>query len=331
MPSTSTGSSSSRKFGWLAAAIVGGVLLWTAGWFLFATRITDHLPVALAEMTGANATADCARADIRGYPFRFGVFCDTISYAAPAEGVTAMTGAFRSAAQFYKPGHIVAEIDGPLSFSAPEVEAHVDWQVLQASVNAAVHGLNRGSLDGRNISFDIDGTVLAQKLSLQADRITAHARRNGPDLDIVAYGELLQTSLVAGRIVDKITLEATLPGQSSLLDMPYTIPVGAVETQIHRLAIELDETSSLEISGPLTVGINGRLSGALQLTVRGQQRFMELVAAIDPEIARLIGQFAPLLSALDTIPGDDGITLPLTLDDNLVSLGMFPLGKLPDF
>ncbi|AKI03228.1 hypothetical protein IMCC20628_04559 [Hoeflea sp. IMCC20628] len=331
MPSTSSGSSSSRKFGWLATAIVGGILLWTVGWFLFAARIIDHLPTALAEMTGANATADCVTADIRGYPFRFGVFCDAMSYANPADGVTATTGAFRSAAQFYKPGHIVAEIDGPLSFSAPGVDAHVDWQVLQASVHAAIHGLNRGSLDGRNISFDIDGIVLAQKFSLQADRITAHARRSGTDLDIAAYGELLQTSLVAGQIADKVTLEATLAGQSGLLDRPYTGPIGTVETQIHRLSIELDKSSSLEISGPVQIGSDGRLSGALQLTVRNQQRFTELAAGFDPALANSLGQFAPLLSALDTIPGDDGITLPLTLDDNMVSLGMFPLGRLPDF
>lgn len=329
MPATSS-VSSSRKFGWLAATIIGGILLWTIGWFLFAARVEGHLPAALAEMTGANATADCANAEIRGYPFRFGVFCDSLSYADPAGGVTATTGAFRSAAQFYRPGHVVGEIDGPLALTAPGIGAQVDWQVLQASVYAAIHGINRGSLDGRNISFDIDGTVLARKLSLQAERFTAHARRNGADLDIAAHGERLQTSL-AGLTADAVTLEATLPGQADLLEMPYTAPARPVETLLHRLAIELDEASSLEISGPVRIGVDGRLSGDLQVTIRNQQRFTELAAAIDPEIAELLNRFAPLLSSLDTKSGDDGITVPLTLTDNMVSLGMIPLRELPAF
>ncbi|MCY0092490.1 DUF2125 domain-containing protein [Hoeflea ulvae] len=330
MPSTSS-ASSSRKFGWLVAAIVGAILLWTVAWFLFAARIESHLPEALAEMTGDEASADCVNSDIRGYPFRFGVFCDTLSYAHPGDGVAATTGAFRSAAQFYKPGHVVAEVDGPLALSAPGVEVRIDWQVLQASGVAAMHGIDRGSLDGRNISFDIDGIVLAQKLSLQAGRITAHARRNGPDLDIASYGGELQTSLITGLSAKAVSLEATLTGQAGLLDRPYVAPEGIVETLIHRLAIELDDASSLEISGPIQVGTDGRLSGALQLTVRGQQRFTELAASFDPQIGGLIGRFAPLLSALDTVPGDDAITLPLTLDQSRVSLGMFPLGELPGF
>lgn len=329
MPATPS-VSSSRKFVWLAAAILGGILLWTIGWFLFAARVEGHLPAALADMTGASATADCANADIRGYPFRFGVFCDAVSYADPAGGVTATTGAFRSAAQFYRPGHIVGEIDGPLALSAPGIDAQVDWQVLQASVHAALHGIDRGSLDGRTISFDIDGTVLARKLSLQAERFTAHARRNGADLDIAAYGERLQSGLV-GLTANAVTLEATLPGQAGLLDSPYTAPVRPVQTLLHRLAIELDQASSLEISGPVRIGVDGLLSGALQVTIRNQQRFIELAGAIDPEIAELLNRFAPLLASLDTRPGDDGITLPLTLTDNRVSLGMFPLGELPVF
>jgi len=322
--------SSSRKFGWLAAAILAGILLWTVGWFLVAARVEDHLPAALADMTGSGATADCANADIRGYPFRFGVFCDAVSYADPTGGVTATTGAFRSAAQFYRPGHIVGEIDGPLALTAPGISARMDWQVLQASVHAALQGINRGSLDGRNISFDIDGTVLARKLSLQAERFTAHARRNGADLDIAAYGERLQTSL-AGLTADAVTLEATLPGQAGLLDAPYTAPIRPVETLLHRLAIELDEASSLEISGPVRINVDGLLSGDLQVTIRNQQRFIELAAATDPEIAELLNRFAPLLSSLDTRPDDDGITVPLTLTDNRVSLGMIPLGELPAF
>tara|TARA_R110002020_G_scaffold121810_3_gene276811 strand:- start:2514 stop:3518 length:1005 start_codon:yes stop_codon:yes gene_type:complete len=334
MPTTSSGPSpsrASRKFGWLAAAIVGGCVLWTLGWFLLAAQAERRLPETLARITGADAAASCEQAEVRGYPFRFGLFCQTLSYANATEGVTANAGAFRSAAQFYRPGHVVAEIDGPLTVAAPGLAARVDWQVLQASVQAAPGGIDRGSLDGRTVNVDIDGVGLSQKIAAQAGRITAHGRRNGPDLDIAAYVEQLQDTLAAGLVAKAVTLEATLPGQAALLDVPYAPVSGPFEIVLHRLAVELDDASSLEISGPVRIGADRRVSGTLDVTIRNPQRFAGLAATADPEIGELLGRFMPMLSTLDTRPEDDGITLPLTLTDNRISLGMFPLGELPGF
>ncbi|MBU4528642.1 MAG: DUF2125 domain-containing protein [Hoeflea sp.] len=324
-------STSSRRFGWLAAAIVAGCVFWTIGWFLVAAKIEARLPETLAGITGANAKAGCENAEVRGYPFRFGLFCQTLSYASADDGVTAISGAFRSAAQFYRPGHIITEVDGPLAITAPGLDARVDWKVLQTSVQATADGVSRGSLDGRTVSFDIDGAGLTQKLAMQAGRITSHARKNGPDLDIALYGEDLQSNLVAGLAGKALTLEATLPGQAGLLNTPYTAITVPFETRFHRLSIELDETSSLEISGPVQIGADRRISGTLEVTVRNPQRIIELAAAMDPEIAKLINRFAPLIATLNTNPGNDGITLPLSIQDNRVSLGIFPLGQLPGF
>lgn len=330
IPSGQTSSSSSRKFGWLATAIVAGCIFWTIGWFLVAEKIEDQLPETLAGIAGANAKAGCENAEVRGYPFRFGVFCQTLSYANEDDRVTAISGEFRSAAQFYRPGHIVAEIDGPLAITAPGLDARVDWQVLQASVQATADGIRRGSLDGRTVSFDIDGAGLTQRLAMQAGKINAHGRQNGPDLDIALYGEDLQTNLVAGLRAKAFTLEATLPGRADLMDAPYTAVTVPFETRLHRVAIELDETSSLEVSGPVQVDANRRISGTLEVMLRNPQRIIELAATLDPEIAKLINRFVPLIATLDTDPGEDGISLPLTIQNNRVSLGIFPLGQLPD-
>ncbi|MBC7283742.1 DUF2125 domain-containing protein [Hoeflea sp.] len=334
MPSTASGqpaSPSSRKFGWLAAAIVAGCVFWTVGWFLVAAKIEERLPETLAGIVGANAKAGCENAEVRGYPFRFGVFCQTLSYANADDRVTAISGELRSAAQFYRPGHIVAEIDGPLAITAPGLDARLDWRTLQTSVQATADGVSRGSLDGRTVSFDIDGAGLPQRLAMQAGKINAHGRQNGPDLDIALYGEDFQNSLVAGLTAKAFTLEATLPGQAGLLDAPYTAITIPFETRLHRLAIELDETSSLEISGPVQVGVDRRISGTLKVTLRNPQRIIEIAATLDPDIAKLINRFAPLIATLDTSPGEDGFTLPLTIQNSRVSLGMIPLGQLPDF
>ncbi|MDF1608057.1 DUF2125 domain-containing protein [Hoeflea sp. YIM 152468] len=324
-------SSSSRKFVWLGTAIVAGCLLWTLGWFLFAAQIEDRLPESLARITGPNASADCTAADVRGYPFRFGLFCDTLSYTNVSDGVSASAGALRSAAQFYRPGHAVAEIDGPLAIVSPNLTLRADWQSLQSSIRSLADGLDRGSIDSRNVSFNIDGEGLGQRLALQLDRVTAHARRNGTDLDIATYGENLRNNAVPGLTAKSVTLEATLSGQAGLLQVPYTAPQGAFEAVLHSLAVALDDSASLSVSGPVQIDDAGQISGDLEVTVRNQQRFMDLMANFDPDAARLLGQIAPLISTLDIQPDNEGVTLPLTIRSNKISLGIFPLGRIPAF
>lgn len=332
MPSSASVSSPvSRKFAWLVGAIVAAGLLWTGGWYFFAAKIEDHLPSTLAQIVGPGAKAECANADVRGYPFRVGLFCEALSYTNAAEGITTTAGAFRSAAQFYRPQHAVAEVDGPLVLDASGLMLRADWQLLKASVQAVSDGLDRGSIDARNTSFDIDGTGLTQRLALQADRITAHARRNGADLDVAAYGENLRNTLVAGLNAKALTFEATLSGQSDMLRVPFTPLHGPFAALLRRVAIEFDATSSFELAGPVQVGADGRMSGNLELTISNVQRLSELVAGFNPESADLIRRFGPMISALDTRPGDDATTLPLTISNGQVSLGIVPLGELPAF
>lgn len=332
MPSPANASSPvSRKFAWLAGAIVAGGVLWTAGWYFFAAKVETGLPSTLAQLAGPAASAQCTDADVRGYPFRFGVFCETLSYENVSEGITANAGAFRSAAQVYRPQHAVAEIDGPLIVNTPGLVFRADWQILQASAQAISNGLDRGSIDAKSVSFDIDGAGLVQRFAVQADRMTAHARQNDGNLDLAAYIENLRNDLVPGLTAKAFAFEATLSNQSSLLEVPFIPLHGPFDAVLHRLAIELDETSSLELTGPVQIDANNRVSGTLELTISNVRQLSELVERYRPESAGMIRQFGPMIAALDTKPDDDAVTLPLTIRSNLISLGFLPLGQLPSF
>lgn len=330
MPSTNPAArSSSRRFVWLGVAILAAIALWTIGWYLVANRIEAHLPTTMQQIAGNDASAECANAEVRGYPFRFGLFCDRMGYTNPQEALTLEAGALRSAAQFYHPGHVVSEIDGPLLISAPGLDLHIDWKSLQSSIRATPSGLDRGSIDSRNVSLDIDGAGLPQKLAMAAERFTAHARKNGPDLDIAAYGENVRGNIIADTGTTALTLEATLPGRAGLLDMPYAPLLPPYQAQIHQLSIGFDGDASLEITGPVRISADGLISGDLQLAIRGQERIAEIVARLNPEMGENLRRFGPMLAALDSVPGDDAITLPLTIRNGNVSMGLFPLGRLP--
>lgn len=332
MPSPAGASpQTSRKFAWLAGAIVAGMLLWTGGWYFFAAKVETGLPATLAQIVGPAATAQCKDADIRGYPFRFGIFCERLSYENAAEGITANAGALRSAAQFYRPQHAVAEIDGPLVLTTSGLVLRADWEVLQASAKAMNAGLDRGSVEARNVNLDVDGAGLPQRLAVQADRVTAHTRRNGSGLDVAAYVDSLQNGLIAGLTARTLAFEATLEDQASRLDIPLIPLRGPFDAMLHRLAIDFDENNSLELTGPLQVDANNRISGELELTISDLQQLTQVAAAFSPEIAGMFAQFGPMVAALDTRPDDEAITLPLTINSNLVSLGFIPLGQLPAF
>lgn len=328
---TKPSGSRARRFVWLAVAIMVFGLAWTAGWHFVADRIEARLPLTLQHLAGQQAKADCANAEIRGYPFRFGLFCDRVSYDSARSGLRAEGGALRSAAQFYRPNHIVSELDGPLSFSGPAGEGRFDWQSLQSSMRLTRRGLDRGSLDGQKITIDIDSTALSSRFGIRAERLSAHARKNELDADIAVYAEGVQGTLLNQAAFDRLTLEATLPGQATLLDAPLRGPQGAFDVRLHRLLVELDGSTSLEISGPVQVDETRRISGDINVTVRDQENLAQLAARFDPQYADLIGNIAPMLGAFDTVDGDDAITVPLTIRNGAVSIGFIPLGRLPEF
>lgn len=328
---TQPAGSRTKRFVWLAVGIAVFGLAWTAGWHFIADRIETRLPLTLQQLAGPQAQADCANAEVRGYPFRFGLFCDRISYDNQRSGLRAEGGALRSAAQFYRPNHIVSELDGPFSFSGQAGEGRIDWRSLQSSLRLTRRGLDRGSLDSQSISIDVDSTALSSRLGLRAERLSAHARKNDLDADIAVYAEGVRSTLSDQAAFDRLTLEATLPGQAALLDAPIRGPQGAFDVRLHRILIEIDDSTSLEISGPFQVDEARLISGDINVTVRNQENLAELIGRMDPQYAEIVGNIAPMLGAFDTVAGDDAITVPLTIRRNAVSIGFIPLGRLPAF
>ena len=141
----------------------------------------------------------------------------------------------------------------------------------------------------------------------------------------------MRNDLVPGLTAKAFAFEATLSNQSSLLEVPFIPLRGPFDAVLHRLAIELDETSSFELTGPVQIDANNRVSGTLELTISNVRQLSELVERYRPESAGMIRQFGPMIAALDTKPDDDAVTLPLTIRSNLISLGFLPLGQLPSF
>ena len=137
----------SRKFRWLTAGIVLVAGIYSAGWFLAADQIEKRLTARLADGQAAGLGGECTNMDVRGFPFRIGLFCDKVHLDDTRHGTSASFGALRTAAQVYQPGHAVIELDGPAEIRAlPGLNVSADWTLLHASVRATLSGVDRTSL-----------------------------------------------------------------------------------------------------------------------------------------------------------------------------------------
>lgn len=322
-------SSASRKFLWLGTAVALAVAGWTGLWFYGAGRIEAYLPTAFAAAGRSGAEPVCENPEIRGYPFRVGLFCTSSGLVLTAEGTRIAAGEFRSAAQVYDPRHLVSEIDGPLTVAGADgLSGRFDWQLLRASSVVAVDGLLRASIEGRTVTADLDGPDLVAKISAAADRFAVHLRRNGTDLDVAADGETITSPLAMA--MKTFALEAAVPGGALLLTPAgVDADLRGRTVVLHRLAAEFAAGGALSVSGTIAIAVDGVVSGDLKVKVSDQASLVGALREVAPAAAAQIEGVAQVIAALDIEPGDDAVTLPLTIRDGRMASGFIPLGTLP--
>jgi hypothetical protein len=141
-----------RRFVWLGITVVllfGGYSL---GWFWLAGRLEAEARTAIAGISREGVEADCANPTARGYPFRIGIYCDSVRFSDAAQGVSVEAGSFRSAGQIYDPMRLVAELDGPARIDSEKAGAFaLDWDNLRASARLSTPLPQRLSLEGARL------------------------------------------------------------------------------------------------------------------------------------------------------------------------------------
>src|ERR687897_740456 len=171
----------SRRFFWLGVFVVvlfGGYSL---GWFWLAGRLEAEAKTAITALNRDGVEADCANPTARGYPFRIGLYCDSVAFSDAAKGISLSAGSFRSAGQIYDPMRLVAELDGPASIDSAKAGAFaLTWDNLRASARLSSPLPQRISLEGAGLRAETgDGGAL-----LAAERFEAHLRPNEQNLDV---------------------------------------------------------------------------------------------------------------------------------------------------
>lgn len=319
-----------KKVTVLAIAVMVVIGLYTAGWYYAAEKIRERTLALIAGGPDAPVSATCADADMRGYPFRLGLFCSGVTVDDSRNGISASFGALRSAAQVYNPAHIVWEMDQPAVIrSSNGLTVSSQWSSLQSSVQIESGRVQRSALvveDARTnvVHPDLDGA-----LNLASKHAELHMRQNGADVDAALTIEKLAASLEDGnRALPPVDLRAdvTVAGGAALLQGGGDLRGSNAE--IRKLSADLGEGRMLTVSGPVAVDQEGYISGRLKLEVTGIDQWRSALKTALPEAEKTIDTAINMLGALAS--GGDRVSIDLTLKRGAILAGGFiPIGKIP--
>ncbi|MEM7461168.1 MAG: DUF2125 domain-containing protein, partial [Pseudomonadota bacterium] len=159
MPDLSSQKPPSRTY-WLIRFIAMGIVIcaigfaWLFAWNWGAGQLEQRADLLTQQLFNYGIQLECNDQEITGFPFRIGVSCATITSQNIDDGSTAQAGAFRSAAQFYDPGKIVAELDGPARIETfGNVPVVANWELLHASIRASLETIRELSVEARDIAI----------------------------------------------------------------------------------------------------------------------------------------------------------------------------------
>lgn len=319
---------SSRRFLWLGLFIVllfGG---YSAGWFWFAGRAESEVRKAIATVNRDGVSLECANPQIKGFPFRIGLFCDRLDYEDSGRRLSASAGNFRTAAQIYQPMHSVLEIDGPLRLSAPDLpQLQFDWELLRASARIARPLPERISVETRMLSGKaafIDGVA---KPLFSADETQTHLRPNGTNIDLAGTfsGLQIDPQAIGGRTLPRLdgSADTTLNNGVALIESRQPALRGQSGT-IRSLTLTSGGTSGVALSGPWSVAADGLVDADLKVTIQNPRELSRILSEVIPEQKK---QFETAFTGLALL--GDAPTLPLKIVRGKATLGFIPLGMVP--
>jgi len=318
------GSRFGRRIVWLAAAVFLFALAYTALWFYMAGALEQRIATTLADINGGGVRAFCEEPKARGFPFRIGLSCNSVFYENVHDGVSVRASQLRTAANVYQPFRILSELDGPATIMLPfTVPLQARWESLRASARLARPLPERISLEGKEVQIALEEGGEAPLATL--GKMQIHARQHGADAEVaVSFGTLaIGDAVVAGL--------PPLEGRALVLvsDGVSLIQSGVEDLRGRSATIEemvvgvVGERAEISLSGPVSVGEDGRIDAELSVKVDDPAAVARLMAHIFPSERNRIMTASSAISGLGEDP------LQIRIVRGRVFLGFIPLGEIP--
>lgn len=312
--------------------------LWFGGWFAFASYADGKLAEAVENVDQRGIRIDCENRSIRGFPFRIGVHCDSLSVAHKRDVFRFELGSIRTAAQLYAPGELVAEIEAPFKTWPNGVELNADWSFLRLFLDANLTG--GFELASLNIG---DFKTTLKTIAINVAKGALHFRPTpveGETESPVSLDGALSLDSLTANLPSLVIPEASFQADGTLEDgyrdlvlqgRPFRAVMkdGAV-FDIRNIALSLPDGGKLAFSGPLELDEEGLLTGKISVGVANPQSLSDWAGKIDQRLAQQIGFITQAVAGMGKpkrFGNDDLQSIVVTITKGEVSLGFL---KMPE-
>ncbi len=309
---------------------------WTAGYVV----LTRSLPAWAEDRRAEGWQVDWTEASVTGFPSRFDTTLTEPALADPATGWAWTAPFFQVFALSYRPTHLIAVWPPEQTLWTPLARYALSHEDMRASLRVTPGA----ALTLESAAFDAHGlTVQGPGWSAGTARLRLAARQTPAAVDTLDLGIEASTVTPAASLKDALDPVGVLPASVETLRLTATV---AFDAPWDRAALErrrpqptrIDLTDlratwgglDLRVTGDLDVDTFGLASGRLTVKATNWRQILTLAEAAGLLRPGLRGAAERGLAALAAQSGpDETLDVPLTVSDNVVSLGILPLGRLP--
>lgn len=327
-----------KPFRRLLGLLVFLAVLWCGAWA--AAYWGANWAVDQAEALNSPASR-CSERSIGGFPFTIRLGCGEARVEERGLGVAANVSGLSAWVPLYYPLRVDAEAAGPLTIESSDGRGSLTASWAKASTSTEAWPFGDPGI--RRFSADVEGLTLAASgrgvppvdgISVERGSFAVTPGPRPESLSLDAWGENMNVVALAGEAAPPIgvrvvldadgfggALTANLPDQfRSWLSLGGRVDLKAFEF----------ETSGLKVlvSGPLTVGPTGLISGTVLLNLAGLDQLPNLPDVLRPGTAEEAQQIVTILNAFTReveVDGERFRQAEARITNGQIVVGIIPL------
>ena len=307
----------------------------TLGWYWGADRLENLIETRISTIASTGVTVTCNNLEIRGFPFRIGLNCDNTSFDDTKRRIGFTAGELRTTAQIYKPGHVISELDGPLTVTNRHSVVEANWQSMRASSVFDISNLSRASIEAMSINMATQLATMKELQNVSAENLQMHVRENENNVDIAASGVniALENAITRSPIhIDDINFFITVHDNVEILKYDRARDSSMLygsDMTLHDLTIKGKQNAAVTASGPLSVSDQGIISGDVAITLTNIANLKSTITEVNPALSANFSNIINILSALSPSENPDEIQINVKIRNGMVQAGIIPLGRIP--
>ncbi len=317
----------------LLSLVIILAMAWVAYWYV-AYRFASGYVLDAAALEVGDMALGCGDRQFGGFPLQITIDCRTAS--AELGGARVNLAGLTATAPLYNPGRVDAVLQAPLAYTGVNHTIAADWTGAGLQAMAGLGGLKSGEVSFTGLDIHVTDAVDAAVWAATADAWTTEIRPADGDDDAFRVG-LSANNLVVQLGSDTYpsvsgTATITVLNSGNRVDrdpaaiMGDWLAAGGAFTIDDMVLTSGDVVA--EFTGPMTLEVDGTLSGDVSLRYYGNDLPM-LLAAIFPwaaDNADLIADAVRHLSRPIQMRGQDAFEVQhLVLDHGGVAIGIIPI------